>query len=153
MGTWYMELIPGDPHFVPDDATREAFLSEIRNRLAGDVELQVRVTPAPDFHCGMSLHGPARCPTCGADLQHWWSHVALDQAWDESLGGWVDLGCSTPCCGLPTSLNDLDYSGSTAGFARFVVKVVQGIGDLDDEDLLGLAEVLGRPVRKIWAKI
>ncbi len=61
------------------------------------------------------------------------------------------LAVTTPCCGANVSLNDLNYEWP-AGFARFVLEAMNpGVGDLATAEIAALAEIVGSPLRRIWA--
>jgi hypothetical protein len=57
---------------------------------------------------------------------------------------------SPPCCRANLDLNDLRYDWP-AGFARFVLEALYALEDLSDSSLAELSEILGTPLRKIWA--
>ena len=63
-----------------------------------------------------------------------------------------------PCCGASVSLNDLRFD-APAGFARFSLEVwnpdyeLEHFGELPADIPARLAEILGTPVRHIWAHL
>ena len=62
----------------------------------------------------------------------------------------ADLNVVMPCCDAGLSLNDLKYV-TTAGFARFSLEIHNPEGDIQDDQLQKLEEILGSRLRKIWA--
>ena len=86
-----------------------------------------------------------RCPGCGADAEPWWTQ-AMNLAYETSF---TQLDVTTPCCGIQTSLNDLEYVWPAA-FGVFVLEAKNAnIGNttaLQDDEL---SSCLGLPLRKV----
>jgi hypothetical protein len=85
------------------------------------------------------------CDRCGQEVDM--------EAWQEVMGvayeiRFTDLSIVTPCCNKPSSLNDLKYQGP-AGFARYVLTVIDPPAEVDAEVLSELERVLGTKVRTI----
>ena len=61
----------------------------------------------------------------------------------------TELGLTTPCCGIRTSLNDLDYVW-TAAFGSFVLEAMNpNIGNTTAHQDLEISRCLGLPLRKV----
>jgi len=66
-------------------------------------------------------------------------------------GQFRDLRVTTPCCGRPTTLNDLAYSWPV-GFARFTLEVLNpGLDSLPESVRRRLEDTLDCRIRLIWA--
>lgn len=145
----YLILIPTDPNWTPDGASAEkagnivAELTPDAEEAEGFIMDEVEFFDAGDNFKGVT------CPHCGADVTDWWPG-AMDKANDLAFG---DLGVTMPCCGRPSSLNDLVYD-MPQGFAQFAITVTEpGIERLDEAALRRVGEALGHPVRAIWQRI
>jgi hypothetical protein len=90
------------------------------------------------------------CPTCASDITDWWT-TAMDAAWQSSF---ADLSISVPCCGITTSLNDLQYEWP-AGFARFTLAARNPNleRELSFKQLDELQEILGCRLRQVFVRI
>ena len=97
--------------------------------------------------CGTNFEG-VRCPSCAADLQERWQE-AMDDGYQG--GRFVALNVSTPCCGMATSVNDLDDPWPV-GFTRFTIEVMSPDAGDEEADALAkvVAEILGTLLRVIW---
>jgi hypothetical protein len=146
----YLTLVPTDPHSVPPETARdearrlvaELFprADDVAARVSDDVEL---VHPEENWD-------GANCPQCGQDLEDWWFDAVDDRM---GSGGLSDLSAVLPCCGLATTLNDLDFPGP-AGFCRFQLEVLNPWdADLPPGALEHLQTVLGCEVRQIWVHV
>ena len=79
------------------------------------------------------------------------------EAWQARMGlayetRFTDLSIVTPCCNKPSSLNDLKYQGP-AGFARYVLAVIDPPAEVDAEVLSELERVLGTKVKTIHLNV
>jgi hypothetical protein len=89
------------------------------------------------------------CPLCGTDVGEWWS-TAMEAAHEQQF---QDLRATLPCCGRRASLNDLVYHWPM-GFGRYTLEVLNpGVGSLPERVHHRLEELLGTPLRVIWAYI
>jgi len=145
----YLIIIPTDPNWQADDAAAQR-VGQLVDELvpeAEDIEA-FSLDEVEFFDCGENFES-AKCPHCGADVTEWWPE-AMDRAGELSFG---DLGVTMPCCGRPSSLNDLVYD-MPQGFAQFAVSVTEpGVEELDGAALRRLGETLGHPVRAIWQRV
>ena len=143
-----MRLIPADPAYVPDSAAQQrarTFLREAlpeADRIASTVSEETRfLDPGENFTTVF-------CPACGTDLGTWW-HQVMDRAFAAQF---TDLAVVTPCCGFPTSLNDLRYD-MPAGFGRFSLEALNPkVSQLPAEQQTRLEQLLGCRLRLIWAR-
>jgi hypothetical protein len=62
----------------------------------------------------------------------------------------TDLSVVVPCCGSKTSLNELRYEWP-AGFAQFIIEIINPDRNISDEELLKIETILGSKLRKIWS--
>lgn len=115
MSETYLKLIPEDPAWVPTDASRRRALAWWTRRLSGADEAVDRLSDDIRFvDAGVNFESVS-CPGCRESLSlKWWS-TAMDQAFQSAF---KDLIVTPPCCGRPSSLNDLLY-GAPQGFSRY----------------------------------
>jgi len=143
---WLM-FIPADPNALPTRAGADKAV-ELLKRFAPDAGDDVRATfcDQVEFHHGGSNWSGVKCPRCDEDVEEWWVH-ATDNA---HRSAFADLRVTAPCCGHPTSLNDLNYVWP-AGFARFVLEAKNpNIRQTTAEQDRELSDALGLELRKIW---
>lgn len=89
-----------------------------------------------------------QCPNCKADVEDWWGE-AMDTAFASKF---KNLSAKTSCCGTTVSLNTLTYVWPAA-FGRFALEALNpNMDDTTYEQDQQLAESLGAPLRKIWAR-
>ena len=88
------------------------------------------------------------CNLCGQEIviEHWQN--AMDEAFER---GFIDLDFITLCCHKKTSLNDLTYE-MTAGFAKFVMTIIDATNEIEEKDINNLEEILGTKLKIIWAR-
>ena len=73
----------------------------------------------------------------------------MDKAYEKTR--FADLTITLPCCGNVSSLNDVLYEWPT-GFARFQLKARNPGKGVEEATVHDLEEILGCPLRKIWAR-
>ncbi|MEQ1783979.1 MAG: hypothetical protein ABMA14_21690 [Hyphomonadaceae bacterium] len=146
---WLM-FISTDPYALPTEAASESAVGLLKTYAPNALgEIVARVADRVEFHSGGGNWSGVRCPSCDADLEAWWS-AAVDEAWASEFR---KLAVTTPCCGHPTTLNDLSYV-SPAGFSLFVLQALNpNISDTTPEQDRALAEALGFELRKVWTHI
>jgi hypothetical protein len=132
---------------VPSAQARERAAQYVRSLLAYAEDVAWKVSADVRFvDCGANFES-VRCPGCGADLGEWWA-MAMEAGHEQRF---ADLRVTTPCCGLKTSLNELDYAWPS-GFARCVLEAPEpGVGSLPPRALDSLQRLLRCEVRVIWA--
>jgi hypothetical protein len=100
------------------------------------------------YHPVENWHG-VKCPACHADLEAWWD-LENDRIFKTATS---DLAVTTPCCGLHTDLNDLDYV-ITVAYGRFAIEVMNfEHGDTTPEQDHQISECLGLPIRKVHMRL
>jgi hypothetical protein len=144
-----LRLIPTDPHFVPDDASAQRAKDQFAQFVPGADEVtETRSEDIQFVDPGANLERIS-CPRCGQDLAIEWWQERMDAA---SATRFIALAVTTPCCGANVSLNDLNYEWP-AGFARFVLEALNpGVADLAPTEVATIAEIVGAPLRRIWAR-
>ncbi|CAM5480056.1 putative protein OS=Streptomyces aurantiogriseus OX=66870 GN=GCM10010251_24850 PE=4 SV=1 [Streptomyces aurantiogriseus] len=151
-----LSVIPTDPHWQPERARADraaalaAGLSDPDDPDAFDAEVEVywhdTLTPVD---CGDNLER-ITCPLCRSAIDTgWWADLLEAHADD----GFPTLAAEVPCCGGATTLDALEFDWP-CGFARFEIAVwnPERIW-FSDEELAGLGDALGHPVRQIRARI
>jgi len=145
----WLQFIPSKPEFQPSSDAAEAARSLLAEFVPEADGVKVEFKPSTEFfHPGGNWSG-VKCPSCGADLEEWWGE-AMSAA---STTAFVDLSVTTPCCGIATSLNDLNYVWPAA-FGRFVLEAMNpNIEDLTPIQEQQLAKRIGSSLRKVWVHI
>lgn len=104
--------------------------------------------------CGSNWEG-VRCPRCGQDIEEWFGDRVSAASDDSELR---DLAAVTPCCGVDTTLNELDFRWPV-GFASFAIRVETPSRAwqnpdspwFTDAEIEIVATALGSPVRQVLA--
>jgi hypothetical protein len=149
MGLSYLRIISGLPGWSPDERTAGQLASAARDLFGGRSEgISAEDRGKIVFVDQGEWFEQVRCPKCGTAIDiHWWQD-RMDEAY---ATGFTNLAVRTPCCGFDTSLNDLDYH-LPAGFARFVIEVRELENTYaDEEEIVQLSRIAGRPMRQIAA--
>ncbi len=151
MSDHWVCVIPRDADYVPSTAQAEAALSLLRH-LAPDSD---EVTFTVDDHilfrdCGENLESIS-CPFCSATLdEDWWSDR---MSTDHDGQGFFLSPIRLPCCDQSATLNQLHYNFDQ-GFSRFILEAMNpNIGELTDEQITRLSDLLGTPLRAIYQHI
>ena len=143
-----LRIIPADPALVPDVGAQQSAGTHARKAFPKADEVTVRVEEDVTFVDAGGNFEAVFCPACEAELeQERWAD-ARDRA---AASSFVNLAVSAPCCGAPTSLNDLRYE-MPQGFARLIIEVMnpntaevpRGVERL-------LRDTLGCEIRFVWA--
>jgi len=143
-----LKLIPVDPWFVPDYAARLAALDCLSTWFPEADAVSGAESEDVNFvDPGLNLERII-CQACGSELDLAIWQGLMDAAFETQF---ADLTVTMPCCGSALSLNDLHYD-EAAGFARCVLEVLNPRADLSDEQCDQLEQMLGCPLRKIWAQ-
>jgi hypothetical protein len=148
MSTNLLRIIPTDPAWTPNERAAGDALAALRDLAPGASATEaVRHDDVTFVDQGANFEA-VRCPACGAELDVDWWQEAMEAAHRVRF---ADLAVVVPCCGVPASLNELDYDWP-AGFARFVLEARDpGRQGPTDEELARVTAALGHPVRVIWA--
>jgi hypothetical protein len=147
MSDSFLVLIPTDPSWEPSDAAADRAGNLVADMVTSD-EIEAVITDDVEFFdAGENLES-VNCPFCATEIGEWWAD-AMDTAADLAF---ADLSVIVPCCGKPTSLNDLAYD-MPQGFARFSISVSEpDITELTGDALRKIGDALGHPVRAIWQR-
>ena len=147
MSDQLLQLIPESADFQPELEAAEAAQALLEAFApAGDASARFLDT-VTFIHPATNWSG-VECPKCSEYLEDWWG----EEMTARSKTHFHDLQATTPCCQTALSLNDLDYVWP-AGFARFVLQVMNPKMDLTTEQQRQLEIFLGTPLRKVWALI
>ena len=149
MSDTFLILIPKAPEFVPSDAAQAAALERFRSFLPksddviGDSTAEVRFISA-----GVNMV-KVSCPICRLELAMRWWEDSMTKAGKKNF---EDLRITLPCCGKPSTLNDLMYFWAQ-GFARFSLEAMNpGVKDLKPDQVRELEKILGCSLRAILAQ-
>jgi hypothetical protein len=144
----FLVVIPTDPSWQPEDDGADRAGNVVADMMPDAEEVEGFITEEVEFFDAGENLDRVKCPFCATEISEWWAD-AMDAAADV---GFADLGVVTPCCGKPTSLNDLVYE-MPQGFARFSISVTEpDITELSTDALRRIGEALGHPVRAIWQR-
>ena len=145
-------IIPTDPTWVPEPEQESLAVDMVKEFLAEHHEFTLERPDKVTLYTGYELFESIHCPFCATelDIQPWWTDQ-LDAAWRPDTG-FSALDIATPCCGRPTSLNDLTYT-STQGFASWAITVRNPLADLYSDQIRDIEEALGHEIRIVYAHI
>ena len=143
----HLRLIPTDPYFIPHPAAIHQALDVFDRYVQAIRGTSAEVFTAVQFVDQGSNFERILCPNCRTEVATQWWQQAMDESYE---GGFLDLKVSTPCCGFLTTLNDLQFEWP-AGFACFILEAVNPHSDLSQQQISNIEQILGKPVRKIWA--
>jgi hypothetical protein len=141
----WLYYVPRDPNWQPTRQAAESAAALLREMAPQADEVGF------EFHDKLNLFHPftnwsgVRCPACSADLEDWWDSAVGPALENEPQ----TLAAVTPCCGMATSLNDVDFGWPTA-FGRFaLVAMNPGLKPSPAKDQ-AIADRLGTAVRTVW---
>lgn len=149
----FIRLVPTDVNWQPtaqDAAATTTYVAELfagANDSADEVAHEFYST-ARLIDSGVNT-SRATCPSCGEDIALDWVFGVVDERQNDL----TRLDARVPCCGIVTSLNQLDYDWPI-GFGRFEITVLNGTRnryELDAAELDHVASLLGHPVRQVLA--
>jgi hypothetical protein len=149
MSDKWLQFVPSDASFQPSLQAAEKAKLLLGSFVPQATEIDFAFKDAVEFfHPGGNWSG-VRCPTCGSDLEGWWS-TAMDSSFKT---GFSNLDTTVPCCGARVSLNDLDYVWP-AGFARFVLEAMNpDVKDVSADQLQQISQYLACDIRRIWVHV
>jgi hypothetical protein len=150
----FIRLIPTNPAWQPTLQDAASAVAYVTGLFAGPgdgvwaVEAEFYDRPTV-IDPGMYLER-ITCPRCGAEIALAWlgDLIRADGASFDSLDAQV------PCCDTVVSLTDVHFE-DPIGFARFQVSAMNGTRakyELDTEELIQVADLLGHPVMQILAR-
>lgn len=139
-------LIPRDPDFVPSPEAQREARRWLERVLPTADEITVEVTDRPEFVWAGPNFESASCPACRSDVTEWfWS--ALDET---SESDFTRLDVSLPCCGVSSSLNDVECY-LPQGFARFQLSAMNpNVGTLPADIVSEIARIVQSPMRVVY---
>ena len=144
----FLLLIPSAPDFVPSETAQAAALKRLKSFLPKADEVTCDSSDEVQFiDAGVNFERIS-CPACRRPLAMRWWQDAMDAAGEKAFR---DLGITLPCCGKPSTLNDLVYFWAQ-GFARFSLEALNpGQRDLRADQIRELETILGCSLRVILA--
>ncbi|MGB4771268.1 MAG: hypothetical protein WBP58_07410 [Chitinophagaceae bacterium] len=146
MSSTVLKIIPTNAHYVPEKFQQEK-AKVFLNKLYKSGKIEFITTDITEFIDQGENFDSVSCNLCGQNIEIEDWQNAVDKAYEKKF---ADLGFSTPCCNRETSLNDLTYH-SAAGFAKFVVTISDALYEIEERDLNEMQQILGTPLRIIWA--
>ncbi|MDP4254041.1 MAG: hypothetical protein Q8938_08560 [Bacteroidota bacterium] len=141
-----LKIIPTVPSYIPGKSQQDS-AKEFLINLYGKARIELASTDSIEFIDQGENFDSVSCNLCGRAIKMEDWQNAMDNAAQRQF---ADLSFVTPCCHKKTSLNDLTYH-SAAGFAKFVITISDLQDDLSDKVIRDLQDILGTPLRKIWA--
>jgi transcription elongation factor Elf1 len=143
-----LRIIPSDPFYEPSPDMQDACLGLLIERLRKNEVTSTLYKEVSFIDPGQNFEAVI-CDRCGQemDMEAW--QTRMDVAHETRF---TDLSIVTPCCNKPSSLNDLKYQGP-AGFARYVITVIDTPVEVDAEVLSELELVLGTKVKTIHVDV
>jgi len=143
----FLRLIPIDPYFIPERTTSERAYQLFKTLLPDAYKTTMEHFERVQFIDPGSNFEDITCTHCGSPISVGWWIDEMNKAYE---GNFLDLSVELPCCHVTASLNELRFSWP-AGFARFVLEAMNPGADLTEQQISLLGEMLGTPLRKIWA--
>ncbi|MGC4037459.1 MAG: hypothetical protein QM764_15970 [Chitinophagaceae bacterium] len=146
MSATFLKIIPTDPSYVPDKKQQEngkALLASFYH----NSQIEFISTDSIEFVDQGENFDSVFCNLCkqNISIQTW--QKAMDKAYEQQF---TNLMFITSCCHKKTSLNDLIYH-TAAGFAKFAVVISDANSELSKKDFDKLQDILGTPLRNVWA--
>lgn len=143
-----LRIISSDPLYAPSSEMQEECLDLLiahfkKNEISSTLYREVSfIDPGQNFEAVV-------CDRCAQEMDM--------EAWQEMMGlaygkRFLDLSIITPCCNKPSSLNDLKYQGP-AGFARYVLTVIDPPAEVAAQVLSELERTLGTKVKTIHSNV
>lgn len=146
-----IRVIPEQPDLVPDKERQQRAVLHLRTIVAQNAELRATAYGRIVFvDCGGNFESVA-CPFCGAevDIDSW--QEWMDEDFDGN--GFTLSRHAMPCCGAQHTLHELKYQ-LPQGFARFEVSAMDpNLGELSEDQIAQLEQILGCRVRIIYQHI
>jgi hypothetical protein len=145
----WLQFVPIDPNWQPTLEAADRAVALLTTMADDPDAVEASFKDSVEFVYAWSNWSGVKCPSCGTDLEEWWWE-ALGKAHEDS--GFNDLNVVAPCCGAPTSLNDLDFEWPV-GFGRFVLEAMNPGFIPSEEQERELAECLGVKLRVVWRRL
>ena len=145
MPDYYTILIPRNPHYVPCTS----LLKQLSDLEIAGCATKLETEENLQFASAMQNFENVSCPHCKVDAMEWWGE-AMSNAYLPDDQGFGTLDITTPCCGITTSLNDLDYYFDQ-GFYKVQLTIEPLTESIVDED--AIITVLQKMTGESWRKI
>jgi hypothetical protein len=142
----FLLFVPVDPWWQPTQADADRAVALFKTIAPDAHDISASFSDDVEFHHPFANWDGVRCPACAADLEDWF-YASVEKAFEKDIR--PDLPVTTPCCGLSTSLNDLDFV-EPAAFGRFVLEAMNPGVITDADQDRSIAACLGTDLRKIW---
>lgn len=142
-----LRLIPTDPGFVPSAEAQNKVLQLLNSLGQWADKISLKSTDQVTFVDQGSNFERVLCPRCEWELEIDWWQQAMSKAYETQF---IDLDITLPCCGTKSSLNTLTYQWP-AGFARFIIEILNPQKDTNEDMMQMLEKALGCRLRKIVA--
>lgn len=147
MSDHFINFVPTDPNWRASKQVAERAVELLKGFLPCASTVEAHFPGKMMFFDPGQNWAGAKCPNCATNIDDWWSE-AMQEAWAKDF---VNLQVTTPCCGIITSLNDLNFGWPGSGFARFALEVMNpNVRDTTEAQDRALAECVGHPLRKIF---
>ncbi len=144
-----IRLVPEDPGFQPDPSDAIDAEALMRSFMPDADRIDATFLDSVSFiDAGQNWSG-VECPSCGADLDDWWSS-AMESAYRTQF---KNLVVKLPCCSRSISLNELDY-GWTVAFGSWLLEARNpNRRALTRDELEALSKLVGAPLTQVVAHI
>jgi hypothetical protein len=147
----WIRIIPEQPDLVPVEERQQRAILHLRTIVAQTAELRAFTHDQIVFvDCGGNFESVV-CPSCGADID-----IDSWQGWmDEDFDGkgFTLSKHAMSCCGAEHTLHELRYQ-LPQGFGRFEVSAMNpDVGELSEDQIALLEQILGCRVRIIYQHI
>ncbi|GAA4737458.1 hypothetical protein GCM10023229_15310 [Flavisolibacter ginsenosidimutans] len=146
MSSTVLKIIPTNPSYVPGKKQQEN-ANFFLTKLYKDKQIDFITTDTIKFIDQGENFNSVSCNLCGRNIEIEKWQNAMDEAYQKHF---TNLEFVTPCCHRKTSLNDLTYH-SAAGFSKFTMTITDPQDEIKEKDLIELRQIVGTPLKIIWA--
>ena len=146
MSSTVLKIIPTNTSYLPDKIQQDKgkiFLT----KLYKNEQIEFVTTVSIEFVDQGENFDSVYSNLCGQNIEIEDWQNAMEKAYEKQF---TDLEFISPCCHKKTSLNDLIYH-SAAGFSKFIMTISDAQNEVGERDLNQLQQILGTPLRIIWA--
>ncbi|MDR2906205.1 MAG: hypothetical protein LBU73_09650 [Helicobacteraceae bacterium] len=147
MSATILKIIPTNSTYAPEAILQDkakTFLAKFYE----NKQIEIDTTDAIQFVDQGANFDSVFCNFCGESIEIKDWQNAMDKAYEKQF---ANLDFTTLCCNRKTSLNDLTYD-MPAGFAKFQIKILEPIAEIEEKYLKELQQILGTTLRIIWAR-
>ncbi|MEO8147741.1 MAG: hypothetical protein ABI723_08905 [Bacteroidia bacterium] len=145
MSSTVLKIIPTVPSYVPSSVQQNSSKAILTEFYKGN-QIEFLSLDTIEFVDQGANFESVSCNVCRQDIpiEDWQNQ--MDKLYQNQFN---DLTFQTPCK-HQTSVNDLNYK-SPAGFAKFIISISDAQSELPKTSLERLQEILGTPLRIVWA--